>query len=95
MATEKELIDALNMICEHVANLIPPGFSITLTMDSRESFMEMTDSRGNVVDADCHSNYSKLSAFCDVANEQYDPSEDDDEPCPICGNTEQHAHSFE
>ena len=64
------LIEASNWLCEYVQGKLPDGWEITLTMNSHEATLTLTDPDGKEVE--CVSDYgiSQIDEMCVVAIER-------------------------
>jgi hypothetical protein len=52
MATDRELIDACNTLCEHIGKAICPGYEIVLRMRIGEAEIALLDISGNEIETD-------------------------------------------
>ena len=70
-ATERELIAATNLLCEHVSAHIPPGWTVCLTMSHEEGWTELESPDGTVYDSECppEDDVSVVSDLCQTARE--------------------------
>lgn len=77
----KALIDAANLICEHVQGRLKPGWMIRLEMDSEEATLELFDGEGNEVsDIDSESGVSQIDRLCGESWREDEDRIDDDSP---------------
>ncbi len=67
--TQKKLIAACNLLCEHVQNKLPDGWTITLTMDSEESSLTLTNPDGDDVESHHDHDVSGVDGMCVTAIE--------------------------
>lgn len=66
----RALIDALNLLCKYVDENLRPGWEITLTMNSDECYMDLTDPDGEDVEFEGgEMNYSSIVSACDSSKE--------------------------
>lgn len=75
---QQALIDAVNLICEFVEENLPEGWSLSLAMNSEESYLELTNPNGDDVDIpSAEYGHSGLAQACDEAAylERQDESE--------------------
>lgn len=63
---DKNLIDAMNLIGTYVADNLPEGWRITITLEGGEGFVQLHDPVGNEIDV-IVDDESELKAMCDVA----------------------------
>lgn len=70
--TQKALIDATNLICDHVADRLPAGWELVLSMRSGEADLSLFDSDGNEIDVPpADRGISQIDAACQDAREAY------------------------
>lgn len=71
MSTDRQLIDAVNLLCQYVDENLPRGWEITLTMRNGEAEATLTDPFGEDVWTDAADyNVSTLRDMCDTAKER-------------------------
>lgn len=69
--TQRDLIDACNLLCEFIMDRIPKGWEIELTMGSEDAGVCLRSPHGEYIHSDCEdNNTSSISALCDDAIER-------------------------
>lgn len=68
--TEKKLIDAANFIGQFVSKNLPADWEIILTINSKESSIELIDPDGEEVEYYSEVDVSTISGMCNNANEE-------------------------
>ncbi len=67
---QKRLIEAINWLCEYVQGKLPDGWEISLTMNSVEATLTLTDPDGEEVECVSDLDISQIDEMCVVAIER-------------------------
>jgi hypothetical protein len=67
---QKRLIEASNWLCEYVQGKLPDGWEISLTMNSVEATLTLTDPDGEEVECVSDLDISQIDEMCVVAIER-------------------------
>jgi hypothetical protein len=62
--TQRKLIDACNLLCDHIAKKLPEGWSICLTIENGEATASLFEPGGGEVEF--HGSDSGISSFDDM-----------------------------
>lgn len=68
--TDRQLIDALNLVCDYAMRRIAPGWQIELTIASDESCLTLYDADGTQYDVVPETGQSMIRDMCDRSIEQ-------------------------
>ena len=75
--TNSELIEAMNMLCEHVQSNLPAGWTIRLDMSSIEATLELLDHEDIAHEIECHTFISPVNSMIDYAGEERQDAEEE------------------
>ena len=78
MTTSRQLIDAVNLLCEYAIRRLPPGYQLSLGVLNGEATVELIDDDGEEVEWFADLDYACWEAACDAATE--DAKDDEEEP---------------
>ncbi len=72
-ATQKKLIAACNLLCEHASEKLPPSWEIRLSLFKDEASMSLIDPSGEEIECDSPDwNIATIDDLCVSANERHD-----------------------
>jgi len=68
-ATNSELIDALNLCCDHIGSRLPEGYEVVITLCSDEASLSLRDPKGESVEIEPQTSISGLNSVISSAKE--------------------------
>lgn len=68
-ATNSQLIDAVNLLCNHVEGRLADGWHITLCMAYDEAWLELTGPDGEEYESEACRFRSPINTMIDLSNE--------------------------